>query len=123
MPLQAFAVVLIDEAQNVPVDVLERLGVILDIEREQRLLQIVLVGQPGLLRLLARPELRLLAERASVRCALEPLAADEVVGYVLHRIAVAGGNARVEFDEAAWRGCTSSRRAFRASSTSCAIAR
>jgi general secretion pathway protein A len=50
---------------------------------------------------LRRPTLRAFAERAAVRGVLDPLDADEVIGYVLHRLAVAGTNARVEFEDPA----------------------
>jgi general secretion pathway protein A len=100
--LEAFAVVLIDEAQRLQADALEQVLLLSGTSGEQSLLQVVLVGQPRLLQLLNRAELRPLAQRASVREAFEPLAEDEVPGYVLHRLAVAGANARVEFDDAAF---------------------
>lgn len=99
--LEAFAVVLIDEAQKLPIDALEQVLMLSGTGGEQGLLQVVLVGQPKLLAVLNRGELRQLAQRASVRETLEPLAEDEIVGYVLHRLAIAGTNARVEFDDAA----------------------
>ena len=98
-PLQAFAVVFIDEAQNLPVDLLAQMRVLADTEGDARLLQVVLIGQPNLLTTLARPELRQFAQRISVRCTLEPLAGDEIAGYVMNRLAVAGGSLRVEFDD------------------------
>ncbi|MBI3265248.1 MAG: AAA family ATPase, partial [Acidobacteria bacterium] len=98
-PLQAFAVVFIDEAQNLPVDLLAQMRVLADTEGDARLLQVVLVGQPSLLTTLARPELRQLAQRISIRCTLEPLAGDEVAGYVMNRLAIAGGGLRVEFGD------------------------
>ena len=103
-PLQAFAVVFIDEAQALQIAALEEIRTLSEVggEGENRLLQIVLVGQPNLLPLLRRPEARQFAQRAAVQCELEPLPADEIVGYVLHRLAVAGTNARIEFDAAAF---------------------
>ena len=98
-PLQAFAVVIVDDAHKLAADVLDQIRVLSDADAETRLLQVVLVGQPKLLTMLRRPELRQFAQRASVRCVLEPLDDDEIVGYVLHRLAVAGSNARVEFDD------------------------
>ena len=100
--LQAFAVVVIDEAQDLPIEVLGQLPVLLsDVGGSQRLLQVVLAGQPSLLTLLRRPELRQLDQRISRKLRLGPLEDDEVVGYITDRLAAAGGNARVEFaDEA-----------------------
>ena len=99
--LQAFAVVIISEAQDLPIDVLDQIRALSSVEDKQRLLQIVLVGQPKLLTLLRRPELRRLDQRISLRCKLAPLAEDEIIGYLMHRLAAAGGRARVEFDDAA----------------------
>jgi len=99
--LQAFAVVIIDEAQDLPIDVLEHLQVLSDVGGSQRLLQVVLVGQPSLLALLRRPELRQLDRQISRRLELGPLAEDEIPGYVMHRLTVAGGNVRVEFEDEA----------------------
>ena len=99
--LQAFAVVLIDDAQDLPADVLGQLPVLSDAGGSPRLLQVVLVGRPSLLALLQRPELRQLHQRISRRLALGPLAEDEIIGYITHRLAVAGGNPRVEFSDGA----------------------
>jgi len=99
--LQAFAVVIIDDAHNLAADVLDQIRTISDEEAESRLLQIVLVGQPRLLQELRRTNLRAFAQRAAVRGVLDPLEPDEVTGYVLHRLAVAGTNARVEFEDPA----------------------
>jgi type II secretory pathway predicted ATPase ExeA len=101
-PLQAFAVVIVDDAHKLAADVLDQIRALSDADAERRLLQVVLVGQPRLLTILRRPELRQLAQRAAVRCVLEPLDDDEIVGYVLHRLTVAGSNARVEFDDDAF---------------------
>ena len=100
--LRAFAVVIIDDAQNVAVDRLDQIRALLDVENGERLpLQIVLVGESSLLKTLRRPELRRLAERVSVRCQLAPLGRDEILGYVQHRLGVAGSRGRIEFDEGA----------------------
>jgi general secretion pathway protein A len=101
--LSAFAVVVIDEAQNLPVPVLRDVGALLDLNVKQPLLQIALVGKPALLKRLARPELRALGQRIAVRSELDPLAKDELAGdeivqYVRHRLAIAGTPPRVEFD-------------------------
>ena len=102
-PLQAFAVVVIDQAHKLTIDELEEIRTLYEAggEGEQRLLQVVLVGQPKLLSLLRQSQVRTFAEKASVRCQLEPLAEDEIFGYVLHRLAVAGTNARIDFDDRA----------------------
>lgn len=99
--LDAFAVVIIDEAQNLPAPVLEEIRALMDLDAQQRLLQIALVGQPSLLKLLARRELRKLQQRVAVRSELKALAADEIAGYVMHRLSVARMQARVEFDDPA----------------------
>ena len=99
--VQATALVLIDEAQHIPVDVLSQLPLLAGPDGAPGLLQLVIVGQPSLLSLLRRPELRDLDQCLTVRCAIEPLAPDEVLGYVVHRLSVAGSSSRVEFDDAA----------------------
>jgi type II secretory pathway predicted ATPase ExeA len=99
--LQASAVVLIDEAQNLPVPVLEELRALAEISDGQRLLHVVLVGEPELLSLLKRQDLRPLNEQVAVRSVLGPLAADELAGYVTYRLAVVGGSPLVEFSDAA----------------------
>jgi general secretion pathway protein A len=100
-PLQARAVIIIDEAQNLPSDVLEEVRVLSDPGNGARLLQLVLVGQPGLTPLLRRSEYKAIDQRVTLRCSLEPLPADEIAGYVIHRLGVAGSSAGVEFDGAA----------------------
>ena len=99
--VQATALVFIDEAQHIPADVLRQLSQLAGLDGAPGLLQIVIVGQPGLLSLLRRRELRALDQCLAVRCAIEPLAPDEVLGYVVHRLSVAGSSSRVEFDDAA----------------------
>jgi len=98
--LQASAVVLIDEAQNLPVTVLEELRTLAEVGDAQRLLHVVLVGDPELQSLLQRRELRPLNERIAVRSALGPLSAEELDGYVTHRLSVSGSPS-VEFSDAA----------------------
>jgi general secretion pathway protein A len=92
------AVVLIDEAQNLSHPVLEQLRMLSNLETErEKLIQIVLVGQPELAEILASPSLRQLDERIAVRYHLKPLGRKDVAGYVGHRLAVAGGSGRVRF--------------------------
>jgi general secretion pathway protein A len=88
--IQAHAVVIIDEAQHLQPDVLEQIRLLSNIDDERgTLLQIILVGQPELDQLLARPELRQLQQRVSRRFRLQPLNNDEVHQYIDHRLALA----------------------------------
>ena len=92
-------VLIIDEAQNLSADVLEQLRLLTNLEtNERKLLQIVLIGQPELRRLLARPELEQLAQRVIARFHLEALSAQETGHYIAHRLAVAGMNGALPFD-------------------------
>lgn len=98
------SVLMIDEAQRLGVDLLEQLRLLTNLEtHERKLLQIVLVGQPDLRDLLARPELRQLAQRIVARCHLRPLPRREVAPYVQHRIALAGGPAHLFPARLMWR--------------------
>ena len=101
-PLQAFAVVFIDEAQNLSPQLLEEIRILSDSDGRERQLQIVLVGQPELRDKLRLHEMRQVAQRISVRCNLEPLDREGVAGYIAHRLAVAGGAPdRVRFSDEA----------------------
>jgi len=81
----------LDEAQAIPVDSLEALRLLTNLETEKRkLLQIVLFGQPELDDKLARPEIRQLAQRITFHYHLGPLSRDDVEFYVAHRLRVAG---------------------------------
>ena len=101
-PLQAFAVVFIDEAQNLSVPLLEEIRILSDLDGRARQLQVVLVGQPELRDKLQLPEMRQVSQRVSVRCTLQPLDCDGVDGYIAHRLHVAGGSPdRVRFSRAA----------------------
>ncbi|QJD98873.1 AAA family ATPase [Massilia forsythiae] len=84
-------VLVIDEAQNLSAPVLEQLRLLTNLETsERKLLQIILIGQPELRAMLARPELEQLAQRVIARYHLGPLSAPETGAYVAHRLAVAG---------------------------------
>ncbi|MEX2475959.1 ExeA family protein [Marinobacter sp.] len=84
-------VLMIDEAQNLSADVLEQLRLLTNLETaEKKLLQIVLLGQPELQELLARPELRQLNQRVTARYHLDALGKDELPGYLRYRLGVAG---------------------------------
>jgi type II secretory pathway predicted ATPase ExeA/cell division septation protein DedD len=91
VPLQAYAVLVIDEAQNLSVSLLEEIRILSDLEDPEKLLQVVLVGQLEFRSKLKLPEMRQLDQRVSVRCSLEPLTREGVDGYIAHRLQVAGG--------------------------------
>jgi general secretion pathway protein A len=85
------AILIIEEAQHLSIDVLEQIRLLTNLETNQRkLLQIVLLGQPELRQLLVQPQLRQLNQRITVRYHLAPLLKDEVPAYVNHRLSVAG---------------------------------
>ncbi len=91
-------VLVIDEAQNLNRDVLEQIRLISNLETERdKLIQIILAGQPELEQLLRRPDLRQLSQRIAVRCRLSHMDYEDTGDYVRHRIAVAGGAHRVGF--------------------------
>ena len=84
-------VVIIDEAQNLSIDVLEQLRLLTNLETDERkLLRIILIGQPELATMLARPELKQVEQRITARYYLRPLQQSEIGAYVAHRLAVAG---------------------------------
>lgn len=98
LPLQASAVLIIDEAQNLPLQVLEQLRILSNLETDkEKLLQMILVGQLNLQPLLRSPELKQLDQRVSIRYELKPLTRDETAAYISHRLHVAGGSAAVSF--------------------------
>jgi general secretion pathway protein A len=85
-------VVIVDEAQNLAPTVLELLRLLSNLETEtEKLLQIVLVGQPELRQMLGRLELAQLNQRITVRWHLAPLERAETAEYVRHRLRIAGG--------------------------------
>jgi general secretion pathway protein A len=84
-------VLMIDEAQHLDFDVLEQIRLLTNLEtHDQKLLQIILIGQPELAQMLARPELRQLNQRITARYNLEPLNLEETGAYIRHRLQVAG---------------------------------
>ena len=84
-------IVIVDEAQNLSAEVLEQVRLLTNLETPtQKLLQIILIGQPELRELLDRTELRQLAQRITGRYHLEPLSREETRGYIRHRLRVAG---------------------------------
>ncbi len=89
-------VLVVDEAQNLAPDVLEQVRLLTNLETEtQKLLQIILIGQPELRELLGRVELRQLAQRVTGRYHLDPLSASETEAYVRHRLRVAGATTEI----------------------------
>jgi general secretion pathway protein A len=96
-------VLVVDEAQNLAPDVLEQVRLLTNLETEtQKLLQIILIGQPELRKLLAREDLRQIAQRITARFHLDPLSRDETYAYVRHRLRVAGATTEI-FTHAALR--------------------
>jgi len=96
-------VLVVDEAQNLAPDVLEQVRLLTNLETEtQKLLQIILIGQPELRKLLAREDLRQIAQRITARFHLDPLSREETYAYVRHRLRVAGATTDV-FTRAALR--------------------
>lgn len=99
-------ILLIDEAQDLDSDVLESLRLLSNLETsDDKILQIVLSGQPELAEKLADPSLRQLKQRIAVRCRLDPLQRDELPDFLSARLAVAGGSPDLfdpETHEAIW---------------------
>ena len=95
-------VLIVDEAQRLSLALLEQLRLLTNLEtNERKLLQIVLIGQPELRQMLARPELQQLAQRVVARFHLGTLSRDETPGYVRHRLAVAGMGGELAFNNTA----------------------
>lgn len=85
------SVLIIDEAQNLTPPVLEQIRLLTNLETTRRkLLQVILLGQPELREILAKPELRQLSQRIIARFHLGPLTRADVAAYINHRLAVAG---------------------------------
>ena len=89
-------IVIVDEAQNLSAEVLEQVRLLTNLETAtQKLLQIILIGQPELRELLDRTDLRQLAQRITGRYHLNPLAKPETEQYVRHRLRVAGASGEI----------------------------
>ncbi len=98
VPLHGSAVMIIDEAQHLTPEVLEEIRVLSNLEtNDQKLLQVVIVGQLNLIDILHKQELRQLDQRISIRCYLKALTREEVEAYVTHRLWVARGSTSVTF--------------------------
>ena len=97
-------VLIIDEAQNLSFEVFEQVRLLSNLETDkQKLLQIVLMGQPELKDKLAAEELRQLRQRILVHYELEPFSREEMEHYIQHRLTMAGGNGRPWFTKWALR--------------------
>lgn len=95
-------VLIIDEAQNLEADVLEQLRLLTNLETsERKLLQIILIGQPELRSMVARPSLEQLAQRVIARFHLGALSPQETQQYIAHRLAIAGLHGPVPFSRRA----------------------
>jgi general secretion pathway protein A len=95
-------VLVIDEAQDLEAPVLEQIRLISNLETDrEKLIQIVLSGQPELLKILKRNEMRQLSQRITVRCHLQPMDFEDTVHYINHRLEVAGGRGAVVFSNGA----------------------
>jgi len=89
-------IVIVDEAQNLSAEVLEQVRLLTNLETAtQKLLQIILIGQPELRELLDRTDLRQLAQRITGRYHLKPLSREETQQYVRHRLRVAGASEEI----------------------------
>ena len=96
-------VLIIDEAQTLSAELIEQVRLLTNLETpKQKLLQIILIGQPELRDMLGRPEMRQVAQRVTGRYHLEPLSAQETAAYVRHRLRVAGAQREI-FKRAALR--------------------
>ena len=86
-------VLIIDEAQNLSTDVLEQVRLLTNLETPtQKLLQIILIGQPELRELLSRENMRQLAQRITARYHLEPISGEEADAYIRHRLQICGSS-------------------------------
>lgn len=91
-------VIIIDDAQTMPVATLEDLRLLSNLETDKhKLLQMLLVGQPELIAKLNRPELRQLKQRITVSCFLNFLSMEEVRGYIERRLFIAGNQGQIRF--------------------------
>jgi type II secretory pathway predicted ATPase ExeA len=95
------AVIIVDEAQNLELDALEKLRVISNLNADHhRILQIILSGQPEFRDMLTKPELRQLAQRITVDFHIGPLSAEEIGNYIQHRMRTAGCDREIFSKEA-----------------------
>lgn len=96
------AVLIVDEAQNLSPEVLEEIRLLTNLETStEKLLQIVLTGQPELEEKLKAPQLRQLRQRITLRCRTAPLTLEETFGYIAERLRIAGANCEPIFSKEA----------------------
>jgi len=96
------AVLIVDEAQNLSLQVLEEIRLLTNLETStEKLLQIVLTGQPELEEKLKLPQLRQLRQRITLRCRTSPLTLEETFGYIAERLRIAGANGEPIFSKEA----------------------
>ena len=96
------AVLIVDEAQNLSLEVLEEVRLLTNLETStEKLLQIVLTGQPELEEKLKMPQLRQLRQRITLRCRTAPLSLEETFGYIAERLRIAGANGEAIFSKEA----------------------
>jgi general secretion pathway protein A len=97
-------IAIFDEAQHLSTEFLEQIRVLSNLETaSEKLIQIILVGQPELLALIRTPQMAQLDQRVSVRCSLTHLSREETIRYINHRLNVAGAQGRIRFEEDAVR--------------------
>jgi putative secretion ATPase (PEP-CTERM system associated) len=97
------ALLIIDEAQNLTPELLEEVRMLSNLETDDsKLLQILLVGQPELGKMLSAPHLRQLRQRISIVCHLNTLNRQEMIDYIFHRLTVAGNKNALKFTEQAF---------------------
>ena len=96
------AVIIIDECQNLSPEVLEQVRMLSNLETEkEKLLQIVLIGQPELARTLSMPSLKQINDRITLRYYIGPLSLSETGDYIYHRLTVAGSHGDIRFSRSA----------------------
>jgi general secretion pathway protein A len=93
-------ILIVDEAQRLPAELLEEIRLLLNLETpKEKLLEIILSGQPELMEVLGRPDLRQLKQRVSCICKLKPLSFSELQEYLHHRLTLAGRTRESLFSE------------------------
>jgi general secretion pathway protein A len=91
-------VIIVDDAQTMPLETLEDLRLLSNLETDKtKLLQMLLVGQPELLTQLNQPHMRQLKQRVAVNCRLDFLSRDEIIGYIERRLFIAGNQGQIRF--------------------------
>jgi general secretion pathway protein A len=94
------SILIIDEAQNLSPDLLEEIRLLSNLETDKsKLLQIILIGQPELRKVLAKPDLRALRQRINISCHISPLLRNETEEYIFHRLEIAGNREAVSFQD------------------------